>query len=72
MAMFNSPKTPEEAKKYRYNVWGGNPKGNPFHEGDCAYEYELLENWLTRQCSRKACAGPNNLYCKQHAKAVKP
>jgi hypothetical protein len=66
--MINPPKTREEAEKYRYNIWGGNPKGSRFNKTKCAYE--LMDNWLLRQCRRNSGYGPDGLYCKQHAKEV--
>lgn len=66
--MFNPPLTLDEAKKYRYNTWAGNPKGTPYKSGRCAYS--VWNNRLSYQCSKKAHTGPNSLYCGIHAKKV--
>lgn len=63
--------TLEEAKKYKYNKWGGNPKGNDYKEGQCACEiWSGGRGSLPYQCSKKNGFGINKLYCKQHAKEV--
>ena len=64
--MVNDPKTLEEFRKYRYNVWGGNPKGYPYNEGYCAAE--VHSNYLFFQCNRKNGKGLNGLYCGIHAR----
>ncbi len=64
--MNDYPQTIEEAREYRYNRWGGNPKGSPYREGKCAGEVFL--HHLFYQCSRSPKYGPGNLYCKTHAK----
>lgn len=66
--MFDLPKTKEEAAQKRYNRWGGNPKGNAYDPKRCAYE--IWDNHLTHQCSRKNGHGPDELYCKQHDPAA--
>jgi len=66
--MINYPKTLEEAKKYRYNTWAGNPNGTPYDPTRCAYE--IFKNFTAWQCTRKNGYGPGGLYCKQHAKIV--
>ncbi len=68
--MINPPKTLEEAHKYRYNRWSGNPEGLRYKETGCAYEVLDSAGWATYQCSRKNGLGPAGLYCKQHAKIV--
>ena len=53
--------------QHRYSVWAGNPAGStPDYERCC----EVVSNGigLTKQCSRKRGFGPDNAYCKQHAK----
>lgn len=67
--MIDSPKTLKEAKKIRYNKWAANPKGHPYVKGYCAYE--VWTGVHSYQCNRKSGYGPENLYCKQHAKIVK-
>lgn len=68
--MYHQPKTKEEAKKHRYGKWGGNPKGNKYIEGQCAAE--IRKGWIGCQCSRSCGHGPEGLYCKTHAKMIKP
>lgn len=69
--MLERPKTLEEARKYRYGEWAGNPKGNPYREGNCAEEaYSNDRSARFYQCTRKNGHGPAGLYCKQHAKKV--
>ena len=69
--MLNRPKTIEEARKYKYGHWAGNPSGNKYDENDCAYEvWEQGRVINAYQCSRKNGYGPEGLYCKQHAKMV--
>lgn len=66
--MLDYPKTIEEARKYKYHQWAGNPKGQPYKDGCCAYE--VWSNIFSYQCSRKNGHGPNGLYCKQHVKKI--
>ncbi len=66
--MIDAPKTLEEAKNYKYNEWAGNPGGVSYSEEYCAYE--IWQNMLTYQCSRKPQYGSDNLYCKQHARMI--
>lgn len=66
--MIDTPKTIEEARKYRYRLWAGNPNGKPYREGYCAWE--IYDNFLGCQCSQKNGYGPGRLYCKQHAKKL--
>jgi len=67
--MLDYPVTLEQAKKYRYRVWGGEPKGIAYVEGVCAYEV-WPHRGLPYQCQRQNGHGPDELYCKQHAKKV--
>ena len=62
------PTTRQEAEKYRYNQWGGNPRGTAFDADRCAEEVPRSGGWLFYQCSRKPGHGPDALFCKQHAK----
>ena len=63
------PKTKEEAKKYRYTEWVGNPRGTAYDVSRCAMEvHESGSGCLFYQCQRKPGHGPSELYCKQHAK----
>lgn len=70
--MINTIKTLKEAKKYTYGTWGGNPNGDSYREGDCAYEVQSNDRWSRfYQCNRKNGYGINGLYCKQHALKTK-
>jgi len=63
-------KTLEEAQKYKYGKWAGNPNGNKYVGGRCAYEVQDLISNRFYQCLRKNGHGINGLYCKQHAKMI--
>jgi hypothetical protein len=66
--MLEYPQTLEEAKAYRYHQWAGNPKGNSYREGHCAYEvYEGGRGATFHQCDNSNGHGPSELYCKTHA-----
>jgi hypothetical protein len=69
--MINAPKTIEEARKHKYNKWAGNPSGWDYVEDRCAYDVWDKYMFGSRQCFRKAGHGPDELYCKQHAKMVR-
>jgi len=59
--------TPEEAKAYRYNRWGGNPKGTAYNaERCCEPVWKPGRGAMQHQCRRKPGFGPHGLYCKQH------
>lgn len=63
--------TLEEAAKYHYGSWSGDPSGNRYDAKRCAYEvYPTTGGWVPYQCHRKPGHGPAKLYCKQHAKKV--
>ena len=65
------PKTRAEALKYRYRQWAGEPKGRPYQATYCAYEVpDGGRSCLFHQCGHRAKCGPQNLYCKVHAKIV--
>ncbi len=66
--MLDYPKTIEEAKRYRYGTWSGNPEGRSYIPARCAWE--VLNGHLFYQCSRKNSHGPASLYCKQHARII--
>ena len=68
--MLSPPKTLEEARKYGYGDWAGNPQGHRYREGYCAYEIYPTDRWMPYQCNRKNGHGINGLYCRQHAKMV--
>lgn len=69
--MLDPPKTKKEAQQYRYNKWAGNPQGRAYNPTQCVYEvHESGRGYMFYQCSRKSGHGPDNLYCKQHAKMV--
>ncbi len=67
--MINPPKTLEEAENTRYGQWAGFPPGYEYMRGKCAYK--VFVSHISQQCSRKNGHGPDGLYCKQHAKALK-
>ena len=62
----NKPTTLKEAKKEQYGV-GVKSK---YIEGRCVQD--VWEGWQNYQCTRKNGHGPDNLYCKQHAKKFSP
>lgn len=69
--MIDYPKTLEEAEKYKYHQWPGNPTGNSYVKNRCAYEVWAQGGIiLAYQCLRKNGYGPEQLYCKQHAKKL--
>ena len=69
--MWNPPKSSQEAKEYRYGVWTGCPKGRAHVPARCAWEVmERGRGMLYFQCRKPAVFGPENLYCKQHARVV--
>lgn len=56
-----------EAQKFRYGRWAGNPDGTSYDEARCAWE--VGRNYLSfYQCSRKNGHGPEEIFCKQHAR----
>lgn len=56
-----------QARKTRYNCWGGNPNGYPYKEGYCAKGvWSGGRGSLEYQRTRKNGFGPGKLYCKQH------
>ncbi len=70
--MIDYPKTLDEARTRKYNIWAGNSDGTAYNENQCAYE---VLSWvlcfeLLYQCSKSPKTGPSNLYCKQHAKMI--
>jgi hypothetical protein len=66
--MFYHPMTLIDAKNYRYGCWAGNPRGTKYENGKCAFE--VRKQWNVYQCTNRAIAGPEKLYCKMHAKIV--
>jgi hypothetical protein len=70
--MLKPPCTKAEAEKRRYNEWAGNPKGTAYNPGHCAYEIRERHSRFPHfiQCQRKAVAGPDTLFCAQHARIV--
>jgi hypothetical protein len=69
--MINYPKTMEDAQRYRYGDWAGNPMGNKYRAGFCAMEvWPNCRGPIPHQCNRKNGHGPEGLYCKQHAKEL--
>lgn len=60
---------PQNNERYeqRYNVWGGNASGKAPDYSRCC-EVVSHGTGLSKQCSRKRGFGPEEAYCKQHAK----
>lgn len=56
--------------KRRYGQWAGNEAGIAEDKIKCVAEVGWDE-FITRQCQRKRGYGPNDLYCKQHAKTAR-
>lgn len=54
--------------KDRYGQWAGVPKGREPDFTRCAEEVHSTYGFIHHQCSRKRGHGPDNAYCKQHAK----
>ena len=57
-----------ERKLIRYGQWAGNPGGHLENTAHCIEEVYTNPPWPGIQCSRKRGHGPDELYCKQHAK----
>jgi len=69
--MIDYPKTIEEARSHRYHTWAGNPKGDKYIEGHCAYEvWERGRGIRSYQCYFKNGHGPGGLYCRIHTKKI--
>jgi hypothetical protein len=68
--MINLPKTIDQAKKYRYGKWSGNPTGNKYNDKYCAYEVMDKSSHLFHQCRFKNGKGIYGLYCGTHEKWV--
>ena len=69
--MMDYPKTKVAARRYRYRVWAGEPKGRAYDERMCAYKvHDEGRGCLFHQCERKPGKGPDGLYCGIHAKMV--
>ena len=56
----------------RYGRWAGNSYGLPENNASCIIEVAEPGRWIIHyhQCSRKRGYGPDELYCKQHAKMI--
>ena len=71
--MIGVPTTQAEASVKVYNRWAGHPQGNRYDPTRCAYEvWEQGRGCMSWQCQRKRGHGPEELYCKTHAKMVMP
>jgi len=58
-------------EKRIYGAWAGDTKGRVEDESRCIEEVKAQEGWgHWYQCQRKRGHGPNELYCKQHAKML--
>ena len=56
----------------RYGKWSGNPLGEPEDDRLCAEQVNNHERgWIPKQCRKPRGHGPNNEYCRQHAKRYK-
>lgn len=65
----NYPRSIQDARDRRYDVAHDNPRGNPYRDGDCAFE-----RWgeaRRYQCGNPNGHGPGALYCEQHAEIVR-
>ncbi len=62
----------EHKHQERYGQWAGSPKGNKPDTDRCAKEVQSDGGFHFYQCSRKLGHGPNEMYCKQHAKLFNP
>lgn len=58
------------AQSYRYGNTAANPGGTKFKAERCAYEVWPDNGWHPRQCRKPPGSGPDNLYCRQHARRV--
>ena len=65
--MLNVPMKDKNGKR-RYGKWAGNPNGYPERWGDCIAEVHDYSSCLFHQCCRKRGYGPDQKFCKQHAK----
>ena len=61
------PRNLEEAKRYRYNKWAGNPQGWAYDTERCAW-HVFSERGNSYQCLRKPGHGTDGIFCKQHAR----
>ncbi len=64
----HKPRNLENAKKYSYNKWGGNPLGTPFDPKRCYVECDETVGWNMHQCSNSA--GEDGL-CDIHRNQLK-
>ena len=71
--MIYLPKTRDQAEKYRYNRWAGNPEGHAYSPKYCAFSVSCGgRSMMMGQCRRRSGHGPDKLYCRQHAMKVEP
>lgn len=52
----------------KYGQWAGNPNGQKADLARCAQSVTPKGEWVSRQCSRARGFGPDQAYCKIHAK----
>lgn len=65
------PKTVDEANKYCYGAWAGNPEGRPYNPTRCAYPvWGGNRGMMEYQCTNKNGKGKDGLFCGIHAKKV--
>lgn len=68
VSTMNGPRTREEALKYRYAEWAGQPNGIAFDPARCAWEMWESRSFIGHQCHQKSGKGPDGLFCRWHAK----
>lgn len=56
--------------KRRYGCWAGRPNGMPEDITRCVAAIYAGSRFISQQCTRVRGFGPNEEYCKQHAKKV--
>lgn len=58
----------EQARKFRYRDWAGNPGGYAYNEAWCAAEvHDGGRSVLFHQCRYSPGHGPDGMFCKVHA-----
>lgn len=53
-----------------YGKWAGNERGVKENPAKCVASVTPSGRVISQQCSRKRVAGPEGLYCRQHAKHI--
>lgn len=65
MAEYNSMSSHHST---RYGQWAGSPNGSATNKNGCAEQVWPKGQWHSSQCARKRGHGPEEAFCKQHAK----